>query len=83
MASPIPKWIQLRYSILWNKFKDKQFTHEQAVGFLKNKEQVVSVFLSDLKKAGWLEVFLNPRDSRVRLYKLKSPEQAIKELERK
>ncbi len=80
MISPLPKWIMQRYAKLWNEFRDEPFSHEQAVKFLKDKEQVVSVFLSDLKKAGWLEVTLNPKDTRIRLYKLKEPNQAVKEM---
>ena len=80
MTEPLPKWVMQRYSILWKKFGDKQFSHEQASRILKDNEQVVSVFLSDLKRAGWLEVTLNPKDSRKRMYKLKRPEEAVKEI---
>ena len=82
MTNPLPKWIQKRYAHLWNKFKDKPFTHEQAVKLLQDNGQVISVFLSDLKKAGWLEVSLDRADTRIRLYRLISPEQAINELEK-
>ena len=78
MIEPLPKWIQRRYAVLWGSFKNKQFSHEQAVKLLKDKETVVSVFLSDLKKAGWLEIRLDQKDSRIRWYLLKSPEEAIK-----
>jgi len=81
MTQPLPKWIMKRYSILWSRFKEKEFTHKQATDVLKEKdERVVSLFLSDLKKYGWLEVRLDPNDSRIRLYKLKSPEKATKEI---
>lgn len=80
MTNLIPKWIMQRYSILWNEFRSKPFTHDHAVKLLKDNKQVVSVFLSDLKKAGWLEVSLDPNDTRIRLYKLKEPNQAIKEM---
>ncbi len=80
MTNPLPKWIQRRYSQLWNRFKNKPFTREEAVKFLKDKEQVVSVFLSDLKKAGWLKITLDENDSRKRTYTLKEPNQAIKEM---
>lgn len=81
MTQPLPRWIMKRYSILWNKFKNKEFTHKQAIEVLKEKdERVVSLFLSDLKKYGWLEVRLDPEDSRIRLYKLKNPEEATKEI---
>ena len=70
-----------RYSILWSKFKDKEFTHKQATDALKEKdERVVSLCISDLKKYGWLEAKLHPEDSRIRLYKLKNPEEATKEI---
>ena len=81
MTEPLPRWIMKRYSILWSKFKEKEFTHKQARDVLKEKdERVVSLFLSDLKKYGWLEVRLDPNDSRIRLYKLKCPEEAVKEI---
>lgn len=48
---------------------------------LKEKdERVVSLCLSDIKKYGWLEARLDPQDSRIRLYKLKGPEEAVKEM---
>lgn len=81
MTEPLPRWIMKRYSILWSKFKSKEFTHKQAIEALKEKdERIVSLFLSDLKKYGWLEVRLDPKDSRIRLYKLKGPEDAVKEM---
>jgi len=78
MVEPVPKWIMRRYASLWNKFKGRPFTHEDAVKTLKDKEQVVSVFLSDLKKAGWIEVALSEDDTRIRFYKLKEPNIAIR-----
>ncbi len=81
MIEPLPRWIMKRYSILWSKFKDKEFTHKQATDALKeNDERVVSLCISDLKKYGWLEAKLHPEDSRIRLYKLKNPEEATKEI---
>ena len=82
MTKPLPKWIQKRYAILWMKFKDKSFTHEQAVKILKEDEQLISVFLSDLKKAEWLDVALDPKDTRKRFYRLKEPNQAVEEFDK-
>ena len=45
------------------------------------KWQTNNSFLSDLKKYGWLEVNLDPNDSRIRVYKLKEPNNAVKEME--
>ena len=79
MTEPLPKWIQKRYALLWNKFKDKEFTLEQAEKVLKNKKGI-NVFFSDLRKAGWLDVSLDKEDTRKRAYRLKNPELAIKEM---
>ncbi len=79
MTEPLPKWIQKRYALLWNKFKDKEFTLEQAERILKNKKGI-NVFFSDLRKAGWLDVSLDKDDTRKRAYKLKNPERAVKEM---
>ena len=81
MTEPLPRWIMKRYSTLWTKFKSKEFTHKQATEALKEKdERVVSLCISDLKKYGWLQAKLHPKDSRIRIYKLKGPEEAVKEM---
>ena len=81
MVEPLPRWIMTRYSIRWNTVKNKECTHKQATEALKEKdERVVSLCLSDIKKYGWLEVRLNPEAARIRLYKLKRTEDAVKEM---
>ena len=80
MTRPLPKWEMEVYSILWNKYDSKDFSHNNACTLLKQKKGVVSVLLSDMKKAGWIEVKLDPHDSRKRTYLLKSPSKAIKEM---
>ena len=82
MTQPLPKWIQKRYAVLWKKFKNKEFTFEQAEKILKNNKAGINVFLSDLKKFGWMEVTLNQDDTRTRSYKLKSPEEGFKVMEK-
>ena len=81
MTEPLSKWVMKRYSKLWNTFKDKEFNYRQASRAL-NDDKMMSVILSDLKKAGWLEIKLHPEDSRKRIYKLKNPEEAIKDITR-
>lgn len=81
VTKPLPKWLTERYSQLWRKFKEKEFEHDEAVKVLKEeKERLVSVVLSELKKYGWLTIKLHPDDSRKRIYKLKNPEDAINEI---
>ena len=79
MAEPLPKWIMKAYSKLWTKFKNKEFNHDEASKTL-NDDKMVSIILSELKQAGWLEIRLHPEDSRKRLYKLISPEEATREM---
>jgi len=44
------------------------------------KERMVSVILSKMRKAGWLEMRLDPNDARKRLYKLKAPDDVVREI---
>tara|TARA_Y100000310_G_C20499102_1_gene723029 strand:+ start:652 stop:789 length:138 start_codon:yes stop_codon:yes gene_type:complete len=44
---------------------------------------MISIALSELKQSGWLEMKLDPNDARKRVYKLKSPEQVVKEMEKR
>lgn len=81
MSKALPKWLMQRYSLLWRSFGPKQFSHLQASKSLKEKkEALASVILSELKKNGWLVLELDPKDSRKRLYTLRSPEEVVNEL---
>lgn len=80
-AKAIPKWLTKRYSILWKKFGKKEFDFEKASKSLKEKDnRMVSIALSRLNKNGWIEIKIHPKDSRKRIYKLKSPAEAIEEI---
>lgn len=68
-----------RYARLWNKFGSKGFDFDSALKCLGN-DSMISIVLSELRKNGWLEVSLDANDSRKRLYRLKSPEECIKEM---
>jgi len=72
MIKPIPAWIQTRYAILWKRFQSKEFTFKQAEKVLMNNKGI-NVFLSDLRKAGWMVVRLSEKDIRKRVYRLNSP----------
>ena len=76
--SPLPKWLMKRYAILWQKFREREFQHSEACRVLQDDREFVSLILSDLKKAQWLEVRINPQDSRKRVYRLISPEEAVR-----
>ena len=77
--SPLPKWLMKRYAMLWQAFGEREFQHSEACRALKGDgKDFVSEVLSGLKKSQWLEVRINPQDSRKRVYRLISPEEAVK-----
>ena len=63
----------LRYSKLWIKFEDKEFTHAQADQTLSKDQTAIGVILSQLRKAGWLTARLDEADARKRKYQLLPP----------
>jgi len=82
MSKPLAKWLMLRYAVLWKAFSQTEFSADDAAHILaEEKEQLVSVILSNLKRHGWLMMRLDPHDSRKRIYSLKNPERAIAEFE--
>lgn len=83
MTKPLPKWLQERYSKLLNKLDEKEFNFEIARKILhKDQNKIVSIVLSELKKAGWLNITkLDPNDSRKRYYTLNKPDKIFKGLE--
>jgi len=72
MIKHLPEWIMKRYAKLWNKFKDREFTKEKAMKVLNN-DGSIAVFLSELRKAGWVEMKMDENDARKTIYKLKDP----------
>jgi type I restriction enzyme M protein len=77
------EWIERRYSIMWEYFNDRIFDRKEVNEFFKEKNQddenTVGVVLSTLKKAGRLEMMIDPVDARKSQYKLKSKQEIIKE----
>jgi len=67
-----PAWLVKRYMKLWDKFKDRVFSFEEAKSTLKEENKFLSVVLSEMKKEGWLSLELDPEDARKRLYRLNS-----------
>ena len=83
MKSEMAEWIDRRYSLLWDAFGDKPFRFEDAAKLLmeKNKDawEQVPVFLSQLRKAGFLVAESDARDARQKLYRLHSREAKLAE----
>lgn len=81
MTQPIPSWLMQRYSILWKEYKKNEFNYSDAISTLQEKKDpLISVVLSSLKRRGWLTIKLDSKDSRKRIYKLKTPEEAVEEI---
>ena len=78
MVKHLPEWIMKRYAKLWKKFKDKEFTKEQAQKVLGG-DTAIAVVLSELRKSGWLEMKMSQEDARNTIYNLKDPTEAILE----
>lgn len=79
----LPKWIMRRYLYLWDTFKIKEFDFDEALSVLSklpkpDNKKVVALFLSELRKAGWLDVKFDPNDARKRIYKLREYEKMFK-----
>jgi len=72
MVKHLPEWIVKRYAKLWFKFKEKEFTKDEAEKVL-GADNAMAVFLSDLRKAGWMEIKMSQEDARKTIYKLKEP----------
>jgi type I restriction enzyme M protein len=75
MPYGLPQWIKRRYLTLLNAFKEKNFTFDEVADFLNktfnDSRDQVKVILSELNKAGILEIAKNPTDKREKIYKLK------------
>lgn len=81
MPELLPKWVFKIYANLWKKFKDEEFGREAASRILEEKENVVNMAFSRLRKSGWLNVRLDPKDNRKRIYKLKEPAEIVENIE--
>ncbi|MGM0365072.1 MAG: type I restriction-modification system subunit M [Actinomycetota bacterium] len=80
----LPDWINKRYDILWQSFQSSPFPLgeaanklNQGINGIKDTKNEVVVILSELRKAGMLEVEFDPDDARKRIYKLKSKKDMI------
>jgi hypothetical protein len=74
MEKLLPKWLMKRYLVLLDDFKTDDFDFNQAekkLDKIGDDKRMVGLFLSDLRKAGWLDVEFDKKDARRRVYRLK------------
>jgi len=84
MVEVLPNWVERRYEILWDEFKDNPFRFDDAAIVLKKRNQdavkQVLVYLSELRKAGLLETEVDPIDARQKIYTLKGQVELVQEI---
>lgn len=77
MEKLLPKWLMKRYLFLLGELKaskKREFDFDFAKKTLSkmgSSPKMVPLFLSELRKAGWLEVKLDPDDARKRVYTIR------------
>ncbi len=81
----LSRWIMKRYLILWTHFKENDFTFDEAAALLgklqkPDSRKLVALFLSELRKSGWVNADFDPDDARRRIYRLKPYEDIFKEI---
>ena len=82
MTKYLPKWLLEKYSILWRKFHTAIFDFKAATEALGYKDKrYSSKVLSQLSKAQWLYIDRDPIDRRKKIYKLRSPNEVMEQLE--
>ena len=73
-SSHLAKWIEKRYFTLQEKFKKNTFTFADASKALfdsyHDSDRQTKLILSELKRAGYLNVSKNPTDEREKIYQL-------------
>jgi type I restriction enzyme M protein len=84
MGEKLPKWLEDRYSALWDTFGNSRFGLEDAVKVLTSRintkitREEVPAHLSELRRAGWLVTESDLQDSRQKWYRLKSRLDSVK-----
>lgn len=80
MAEILPKWLMRRYLVLRDSFGTKKFSFKECEEVLKDDSRILNLFLSELRKQGWLESEQDPKDSRKKLYYLKDMNKVLEDI---
>jgi hypothetical protein len=81
-AEPLPKWMMRKYALLWQTFKENEFTLKESEEQIKEDKKILLVLFSRLRRLGWLYVKFNEKDARKRIYKLKEATIAVEEMQK-
>ena len=87
METLLPRWVMKRYLLLNHQLgnrRSKEFTFkdvQDALSKIGDDHRIVALFLSELRKAGWLtDAGVSKEDARRRVYRLKNYESVFEEL---
>ena len=69
-----PKWALRRLELLWEKFKDKEFSYDDASSSLKDDDpRMVSQVLSRLSRINWISIRKEAGSPPKAFYKITNP----------
>lgn len=80
MVKSIPKHLIEKFSILYAKKRSSEFCFQDVVNLLGYNDRYTGQIISKLVKAGWIIKKRDLSDKRVKIYRLKDPNQAMEEL---
>jgi len=74
IQNSLQSWLKVRYLTFRDKFKDNNFNFDEASKILfdvyRDSEEQTKLVLSELKRAGYLNISRNPKDKREAVYRL-------------
>ena len=77
----LPKWVMKRYLLLdYELGKKREFTFKEAEKILAkigDDARITTLFLSELRRAGWLDTNRSKKDARMSVYTLKPHEKVF------
>jgi len=76
-SEPLPRWVMRKYAQIWKIKRDSPFTLDEVADALKEDKKILLVFLSQLRRRGWLQAESNQDDARRKIYRLYSPERVL------
>ena len=79
----LPKWLEEKYDLLWDKFEDREFRSTEALEILGKEhlidEKSLSAAISEMRKKGWIETRKDPADERRSIYMLRPKSEIIQD----
>lgn len=71
MAESIPKNLQNKISLLYNRYKNEKFSFQDAIETLGQNDRYTGQIISSLERAGWINKKRHIVDKRKKIYQIK------------